>query len=53
MVQFECCGLGEWYDKCGMAKNMYEMDEQELGLFISQQEQKVAKLDYEKPGSPA
>ena len=34
-----------------MNKSMHEMDEQELGLFISQQEHKVAKLDYERRDS--
>jgi hypothetical protein len=30
---------------------MYEMDENELEAFIAKQQQTVAKLNYEKPGS--
>jgi hypothetical protein len=33
-------------------KSMYQMDENEFGEFIRRQEQTVAKLNYERPGSP-
>jgi hypothetical protein len=34
-----------------MPKSMYEMDEKELQVFVSQQEHNVAKLNHERPGS--
>jgi len=34
-----------------MGKRMYDMDENELEAFITEQESKVEKLNYEKPGS--
>jgi len=34
-----------------MSKSVYEMDEEELEVFIAQLEPTVAKLDDERPGS--
>jgi hypothetical protein len=33
-------------------KSMYQMDEKELQALIAKQEHLVAKLNYERPGSP-